>query len=64
MRKGLEKYEEWRRKKDEEKHLHQDPEKLTDPYAYQARLLEKRWNMSFAGIYGHFEDNILHVSWV
>lgn len=57
MRKGLEEYEEWKRKNDEERRLHHDPEELTDPYAYQARLFEKRWNMSFAGIFGQFEDN-------
>ncbi|OEL25233.1 hypothetical protein BAE44_0013748 [Dichanthelium oligosanthes] len=36
-----EKYVEWKRKKDEEER-HRDPEALTDPYAYEARLFEKR----------------------
>jgi hypothetical protein len=52
IQKGLAKYEEWRRKKDEEER-HRDPEELTDHYAYEARLFEKTWNM----MYGRFEDN-------
>nr|TKW33699.1 hypothetical protein SEVIR_2G257001v2 [Setaria viridis] len=45
IQKGLAKYEEWRRKKDDEKR-HRDPEELTDHYAYEARLFEKSWNIS------------------
>ncbi|CAN6235280.1 unnamed protein product [Urochloa humidicola] len=51
-----EEYKEWRRKKDEEER-HRDPEELTDRYAYEARLFEKRWNMVYSTGYGRFEDN-------
>nr|CAB3473272.1 unnamed protein product [Digitaria exilis] len=54
--KELEEFEEWCRKKDEEEGLDQDPEELADPYAYQARLFEKRWNMTY-GDFGRYEDN-------
>ena len=56
LRKQLEKYEEYRRKMAEEE-LHRDPEELTDPYAYQARLFEKRWNELYLNHYGRLEDN-------
>jgi len=56
LRKQLEKYEEYRRKMAEEE-LHRDPEELTDPYACQARLFEKRWNEIYLNHYGRLEDN-------
>jgi hypothetical protein len=56
LRKQLKRYEEYRRKMDEEE-LHRDPEELTDPYAYQARLFEERWNVLYLNRYGRFEDN-------
>ncbi|RLM74323.1 hypothetical protein C2845_PM15G11050 [Panicum miliaceum] len=56
FQKHLEQYEEYRRKMEEEE-LHRDPEELTDPYAYQARLFEERWNMLYRNHYGRFEDN-------
>uniref|UniRef100_K3YEQ7 DUF6598 domain-containing protein n=1 Tax=Setaria italica TaxID=4555 RepID=K3YEQ7_SETIT len=56
IQKGLAKYEEWRRKKDEEER-HRDPEELTVRYAYEARLFEKSWNMIYPTGYGCFEDN-------
>ncbi|XP_039818036.1 uncharacterized protein LOC120680604 [Panicum virgatum] len=40
-----------------EEELHRDPEELTDPYAYQARLFEKRWNELYLNRYGRLEDN-------
>jgi len=52
----LEQYEEYRRKMAEEE-LHRDPEERTDPYAFQARLFEKRWNELYLNHYGRLEDN-------
>ncbi|KAG2572306.1 uncharacterized protein LOC120641079 [Panicum virgatum] len=56
LQKQLEQYEEYRRKMAEEE-LHRDPEELTDPYACQARLFEKRWNELYLNHYGRLEDN-------
>ncbi|CAL5031592.1 unnamed protein product [Urochloa decumbens] len=57
MQRASAKYEEWRRKVDEELLRQQDPEEITDPCAYQARLFEKRWNCDYLTGDSRFEDN-------
>jgi hypothetical protein len=53
---GLEKYEQWRKRKEEVPPP--DPEERMDPLAFRARSFEKRWNFLYANwIYGSFRDN-------
>nr|CAB3487310.1 unnamed protein product [Digitaria exilis] len=53
----LAKYEEWKKRRNEEEARNRDPEKHTDFYAYQARKFEKFWNTVYSSHYGRFEDN-------
>jgi hypothetical protein len=57
-KRGLEKYEQWRKRKEEEQMPPPDPEERMDPLAFHARSFEKRWNFLYANwIYGSFRDN-------
>ncbi|KAL6652638.1 hypothetical protein ACP70R_011563 [Stipagrostis hirtigluma subsp. patula] len=51
-----EEYEEWRRRREEERG-DPDPEKWTDPYAFEGRHFEQWWNAHYANtFYGSFND--------
>jgi hypothetical protein len=41
-RPSYEKYLEWKRRKEEEEERQRNPEKITDPYAFEARMFRQR----------------------
>ncbi|XP_022684260.1 cilia- and flagella-associated protein 251-like [Setaria italica] len=53
-----EKYLEWKRRKEEEEEEEErkrNPEKVTDPYAFEARLFRQRWDEFYLKNYGCFD---------
>ncbi|CAD6260620.1 unnamed protein product [Miscanthus lutarioriparius] len=56
VKRGYEKYLEWKRRQDE-KERDRDPEEITDPLAFEAKMFRKRWDKIYLEVYGGFDKN-------